>query len=131
MNHVRFGGVAGGRGRAEEDAFEAAVERAMGDRLRAEFPGSGAGWGRKGEPILAQRLYGSITNQDWQHEGGELAGYSFRAAGDLIAAIIGQGDYLDWYCSAPEGEVDEEVAELLAGEGWRPVGEPERARGGP
>lgn len=119
-----LGGISGGRERNPEDEFEAAVERAMGERLRTEWrtrpaDGSGSGWyAGKG---LGNRLYGSITNQDWRHENGDEAGYSFRAAGDLIASIIGDGDYMDWYCSAPEGVVDPEVAELLKAQGWSPT----------
>lgn len=120
---AEFGGLGGfyeGRAFNPEDLFEATVERVFGERLRAEGKGHGW-WDFSAPPMLGSRIYGSITNQDWQHENGDTAGYSFRAAGDLVAAIVGEGDYLDWYCSAPEGVVDEEVAAALAKEGWRPI----------
>jgi hypothetical protein len=112
-----MGGIEGGRPRDPEDLFEAAVDRAMGDRLRAE--------GIKGA-FIAPRLWGSLSNVDWIHENGDTASYSFRAAGDLIAALIGEGDYMDWYCSGHDGLADEEVAELMAKEGWRPFHEEAR-----
>ncbi len=115
-----FGGIGGvihGRALDPSDLFEAAVNRAMGDRLRSEA-GKPTGWGET--VLLGQRLWGSLANVGWRHENGDTAGYSFRAAGDLIAAVTGQGDYMDWYCSFNYGEADTEVAELLAAEGWRP-----------
>lgn len=122
-----LGGVSGGRGRDPADLFEAAVERAFGERLRYERArgldarkadaAEGVGWDRHG---LGARLWGSLANIDWVHENGDTAGYSFRAAGDMIAAVVGDGDYMDWYCSADAGVVDGEVAEALAREGWRP-----------
>lgn len=102
------GGVAGGRGRDSEDEFESAVDAAMGDRLRAS-------------PSLGARLWGSLANVTWRRADGATAGYSFRAAGDLISAIVGVGDYMGWYCSAPDGVVDDEIADLLAGGGWYPA----------
>jgi hypothetical protein len=115
-----FGGLSGGRELDESDAFEAAVNRALGERLRAE--GAGPGWGGGGGVMkLGQRLWGSLANVDWVHESGDTAGYTFRAAGDLIAAIVGAGDYLDWYCSGDAGVVDLEVACALAAEGWMPA----------
>lgn len=104
-----LGGVHGGRARRCDDEFESAIDRAFGARLRC------------GHTALGRRIYGSITNQGWARADGAEASYSFRAAGDLLAAVIGRGDYLDWYCSSPEGEVDAEVAEALGREGWRPL----------
>lgn len=122
-----LGGVSGGRPRDPADLFEAAVERAFGERLRHERSHGldarkgdneeGGLWDRHG---LGARLWGSLANIDWIHENGDTAGYSFRAAGDMIAAIVGDGDYMDWYCSSDAGIVDAEVAEGLAREGWRP-----------
>jgi len=104
-----LGGVAGGRPRDNEDLFECAVEACMGDKLRED-----ESWGRA--------LWGSLANVDWVHENGDTASYSFRAAGDLIAAIVGKGDYMDWYCSAPYyGECYPHIREAMATQGWRPV----------
>lgn len=122
-----LGGVSGGRPRNTADLFEAAIERAFGDRLRHERRQGldarkgdneeGGLWDRDG---LGARLWGSLANIDWIHENGDTAGYSFRAAGDMIAAVVGEGDYMDWYCSSDAGVVDSEVAEGLLREGWRP-----------
>lgn len=47
---------------------------------------------------------------------------SWRYAGGLVAEIRDQGeDYMDFYCSGNEGEVDECVAEDLASLGWIPL----------
>jgi len=72
---------------------------------------------------MGQRIYGSITNMDWRHGNGDTASYSFRAAGDLIASLVGEGDYMDWYCSWYEGQVDDIVAKGMAKQGWSPVEE--------
>lgn len=117
-----LGGVSGGRPRDPEDHFEEAVERAMGARLREEYAAGEQGnrtHGFLGSSCLAARLWGSLANGGWTHENGDTAGYSFRAAGDLIAAVIGDGDYMDWYCATGHGVCDAEVAELLGREGWR------------
>jgi len=112
-----MGGVAGGRPRNAEDLFEAAVERALGDRLRAEHVGKPRADWFEGTGI-GDRLWGSLANVDWKHENGDTASYSFRAAGDLIAAIVGEGDYMTYYCSSDHGVIDPEVAEAMAREGW-------------
>ena len=115
-----LGGISGGRERDTADAFENACDAAFGERLRAE--GRGSGWATEDgkPPKLGYALWGSLANVDWIHENGDTASYSFRAAGDLIASIVGDGDYRDWYCSAPEGVVDDEIADGLAAHGWRP-----------
>lgn len=109
-----------------EDLFEAAVERCFGERLRRErAEGMDA---RKADHTdgdvflyrhgIGARLWGSLANVDWKHSNGDTASYSFRAAGDMIAAIIGQGDYMDWYCSHAYEVIDPEIAERLGQEGW-------------
>jgi hypothetical protein len=125
-----WGGVSGGRPRDLADDFENAVERAMGERLRqdrasgADANGPGLGMADlPGGAALGHRLWGSLANVSWAHENGDTASYTFRAAGDLIASIIGAGDYMDWYCSHEYGVVDPEIAELMAVQGWRPVPE--------
>lgn len=115
------------RERDPGDLFKAAVDRAMGERLRAE----GRGHGRGGDGSqLGARLWGSLANVTWVHENGDTVEYSFRAAGDLIASIVGAGDYMDWYCTASYGEDDAEIVELLAKEGWRPRAPIDIASGG-
>jgi hypothetical protein len=63
------------------------------------------------------RFYQTFCNNEL-HKGTFSTGYSWRATGGLIADLIGQGDYMDWYCSGGEGLVDEEVEADLAAMGW-------------
>lgn len=72
--------------------------------------------------LLAALLYGALCNTQWKHtaSGAEWS-CSWRSAGGIVAALRGEGDYLDWYCSTGEGLVDEQVlAEILA-LGWELV----------
>ena len=105
---VRYGGLGGvpaGRPFDPEDAFEAAVARALD----------------LSDDDIAAEMWGALANQPWQHENGDTADYSFRAAGDLVAAIrsVPGEDYMTWYCSGRE-VVTPRIAEALAKEGWRP-----------
>jgi hypothetical protein len=111
-----LGGIAGGRPRDPSDLFKVALDRALGDKMRAE------GVVRDGHftnQCISARVWGSLANAEWIHENGDTASYSFRAAGDMIAAIIGEGDYIDWCCSQEYELADPEVVEAMAKEGWR------------
>jgi len=58
----------------------------------------------------------------WIHNDDEEnaeCGYSFRSAGSLIASILCDGSYTDWYCSGPDGVVCDEIAGAMASRGWR------------
>jgi len=103
-----MGGFAGGRPYDSEDAFEAAVERALGNRLRTDAAACVAMWC-------------ALATIEWSHTNGDTASFSLRAAGDLVAAIRGRGDYTAWYGSGPEGVVTAEIADALAREGWTPA----------
>ena len=79
-----LGGVIDGRPRDHGDEFENAIERALGDQMRAD-------------PEVCCEVWSALANVVWIRQHGATAGYSFRAAGDLVAAVLGRGNYMDWY----------------------------------
>jgi len=86
--------------------FKAAVEKTLGDAIRKDDD-------------IARDMWCALANVDWYHpESKEMASYSFRAAGGLIADIRGKGSYLDWYCSGPYATVSEFIHRSLKKEGW-------------
>lgn len=101
-----LGGITEGREPNQDDKFEMMLHRVLGDQIRQN-------------PEIGVDLWSALANIDWYHpESGDSASYSFRAAGDLIAAIIGKGDYMDWYCSGPYSTVSSLIARTLKKEGW-------------
>lgn len=106
---IRLGGIAGGRcwGLLPDDPFEAAVEKSLGAAMRAD-------------DAVCAALWSALANITWTHASGQTVAYSFRAAGDLITAVLGRGNYLDWYCCGPVATVREDIRAALAGEGWTP-----------
>lgn len=66
------------------------------------------------------RFYGTLCNNELMC-GDYLTGYSWRATGGLIADILGEGDYMNWYCSGGEGHIDDEVQDDLIAIGWHVV----------
>lgn len=102
-----LGGIWEGRPLDEADAFEALLNRLFGDAVRADDE-------------TAKALWGALSNVEWHHANGDTAGFSFRRAGDVVAAIRGNGNYMEWYCSAPYGVVREDIREAMAAEGWVP-----------
>jgi hypothetical protein len=102
-----LGGITGGRERNPEDLFEETISRIFGNRI-------------KSDPEFCANMWSALANVDWTHSNGDTAGYSFRAAGDLIASIRGEGDYMDWYCSGPYATVSREIECGMLAEGWTP-----------
>lgn len=85
--------------------FEQDVNRVLGDDIRNSREEASAMWG-------------ALSNIIWIHEQyGEIS-YSFRAAGDLIAAIRQKGNYLDWYCNSPYEIVSDKISSALKKCGW-------------
>ena len=108
---ANYGGLGGLEHRREldtDDAFEMTLNRVFGSRMKTDDQ-------------LCTEIWSAMANLDWKHENGDTAGYSFRAAGDLIAAIRGRGDYLDWYCNGPYETVTDEIEAAMSKEGWRPM----------
>lgn len=101
----------------------------------------------KASETYAQNIYAALCNQDWQRNDvwpllkGETYSCSWRYAGGIVADMIEQGDYIDWYCSGirggdfpdaidvpyeqkkfvPEGTVTDEIREDFFKLGWIPV----------
>lgn len=105
---VVTGGIEGGRKINTNDPFEVAVNKALGDRIRQD-------------EAVASDMWCALANQKWKHEEKGIVLYSFRAAGDLVAAIRGKGDYLDWYCCGSYPVVTQELRYALKQEGWEPI----------
>ena len=67
-------------------------------------------------------IWSALANVGWFNNAdieNTECGYSFRGAGSLIASMLCCGDYMDWYCSGPDGVVSEYIAEKMASKGWR------------
>jgi hypothetical protein len=101
----------------------------------------------KANENYAQNIYAALCNQSWQRNEvwhllkGDYYVCSWRYAGGIVADMVEQGDYIDWYCSGirggdepdvykdsklpgdfvPEGTVTEEVREDFFKLGWLPV----------
>jgi len=106
---TEFGGLGGSRETPAldpTDLFEVAVNRVLGDKIRADEE-------------VGRDVWSAITNVNWIHTNGDTASYSFRRAGDLLAAICGRGNYMDWYCRSNAGVVSAEISAAMAAEGWR------------
>lgn len=66
-----------------------------------------------------KKFYAAMCNTNVYKVGAEGEwGVSWRSAGGLVADILGEGDYLNWYCSGNEGYVDDEIADDLNEIGW-------------
>jgi hypothetical protein len=97
----------------------------------------------------AQNVYAALCNTRWQPLEvipilkDQYWSCSWRSAGGIVADFLGQGDYMDWYCSGmggfavledeteeeaqahfkdkgfvPEGTVTDEIAQDFAKMGW-------------
>jgi hypothetical protein len=67
--------------------------------------------------IYCLDLYGALCNNRFFYGDYEWT-CSWRMAGGIVAEIIKQGDYIDWYCSGNEGIVTDEIKLDLMMMGW-------------
>ncbi|WP_200922251.1 hypothetical protein [Sphingomonas sp. Leaf23] len=104
-------GVASSRVRRPYKLFEALLDDALGDRVRAD----GA---------CGVDLWCAIAGVTWQGPGGQEVRYSFRQAGDVVAWIREEADGFDWYCSGESGNVADWIARILRQSGWAPLPSP-------
>lgn len=100
-------GVASKRSRRAFKEFEAAIDRAVGERVRADG-------------TYGFDLYSALTCIQWRSSNGAVVSYTFREAGELVAWVREEGGYIDWYSSGPEGKVAPWIAEAMASEDWWP-----------
>lgn len=91
----------------DDEAFDKAVDAALGDQLRAD-------------KAVCRKLWATLAESPfWRHVGSDkVAARSWRTAGDTIASIVG-GSYLDWYdCAMPENHAD--ILTVLHAFNWEP-----------
>lgn len=101
----------------------------------------------KANENYAQNIYAALCNQDWQKNEvwpilkDQIYSCSWRYAGGIVADMVEEGDYIDWYCSGirggdepdvyrnaslpgsfvSEGNVTDEIREDFFKLGWVPV----------
>ena len=77
----------------------------------------------RGDEQFGVELWSALANVEWYHESDQNpdksdCGHSFRSAGSLIASMLCYGDYMDWYCSGPDGIVSKFIGTAMASKGW-------------
>ena len=71
-----------------------------------------------------KHLYATLCNNEflkrdtWEILTERTWSCSWRYAGGILADIMGEGDYMDWYCSGDEGHVFKEIEDDLYSLGW-------------
>lgn len=76
----------------------------------------------KESEAYAQNLYAAICNNDfvkndvWPLLQGKTWSASWRSAGGIIANMVEQGDYIDWYCSGIINQLSDEEYNSLTKE---------------
>jgi len=74
--------------------------------------------------LFAGLLYAALCATKWRHRDAKVTwSCSWRAAGNVVAGLRGDGDYLTWYCWGHEETFDEAVLAELDALGWGPVEE--------
>ncbi len=88
--------------------FEKDLVELFGDKIRTDDE-------------FAKRIYAALTNmQQKRYHNDPIYTASFRYVGGLISEIQEKGTYLDWYCCASEGIVDDDIAKIFLIKDWVP-----------
>jgi len=76
----------------------------------------------------AQNIYAALCNMRWQRLDvmpilkDEHWSCSWRSAGGVVADMLQQGDYIDWYCSGIQDYSGDEADPNFNGKGYVPEG---------
>lgn len=76
----------------------------------------------KASEAYAQNIYAALCNNEftknevWPLLQGKTWGASWRSAGGIVANMIEQGDYIDWYCSGIRGDIGDEEYQNMSKE---------------
>ena len=70
---------------------------------------------------FTQKIYANLCNLVWyDYVNDEVITFSWRSSGGFVSGIRQLGeDYMDFYCSGDEGEIDDEIEKLF--ESWNIV----------
>lgn len=115
-------------------------ERAMNPVNNLEYDLRSTKWicdKAKASEQYSQSLYAALCNMEYQKLETmnilkeETWSCSWRYAGEVVALMREQGDYMDWYCSSfgreydtvSEGTVTQEIYDDLKKLGWIPLGD--------
>lgn len=85
--------------------FECIIESLFGDAIRHDDQ-------------IGRDVYSALCNMYWFSPNGTRYSYSQRAAGDLVAAIKGEGNYLSWYCHQPSGMITYHIHQTMRQHNW-------------
>jgi len=76
----------------------------------------------------AQNIYAALCNMRWQRLDvmpilkDEYWSCSWRSAGGIVADMLQEGDYIDWYCSGIQDYSGDEADPNFNGKGYVPEG---------
>jgi len=68
-------------------------------------------------PVYCRDLYGALCNNRFFYGDSEWT-CTWRMAGGIVAEIVGEGDYMTYYCNGNEGVVTDEIRLDLMMMGW-------------
>ena len=92
FDQADFAGVPSQRLLRPKKNFEATIDRAVGEQVRAD----GA---------CGVELWSALAGIHWHSADGAVVSYTSRQAAELVAWVREEGDALLWYCSGPIGDV--------------------------